>query len=61
MISASDDLDTTAIALGACSLQMFRPLDLIIDSAIESSDDRSNSVLEGACKRAIESEIDGKL
>lgn len=61
MISASDDLDTTAIALGACSLQMFRPLDLIIDSAIESSDDCSNSVLEGACKRAIESEIDEKL
>jgi len=61
MISASDDLDTTAIALGACSLQMFRPLDIIIDSATESSDDLSNSVLEGACKRAIESEIDGKL
>jgi hypothetical protein len=34
MMSASDDLDTTAIALGACSLQMFRPLDILIDNSI---------------------------
>jgi hypothetical protein len=54
MMSASDDLDTTAIALGACSLQMFRPLDILIDDSI--MEDQANSMLEGANKKAIELE-----
>lgn len=31
IMSASDDIDSTAIALGACSLQLFRPLDLLVN------------------------------
>lgn len=58
MISASDDLDTTAIALGACSLQMFRPLELLVDNSIP--EETGNSILEEANKRATEMETDEK-
>jgi hypothetical protein len=58
MMSASDDLDTTAIALGACSLQMFRPLDILIDDSI--MEDQANSMLEGANNKAIDMEVDQK-
>ncbi len=58
MISASDDLDTTAIALGACSLQMFRPFDLLVDNSIP--EETGNSILEEANKRASEMETDEK-
>lgn len=30
LMSASDDIDNTAVTLGACSLQLYRPLDLIV-------------------------------
>ena len=39
-MSASDDIDPTSIALGASSLQVYRPLDLLVsqteDQAVES-------------------------
>ena len=30
IMSASDDIDNTAVTLGACSLQLYRPLDLLV-------------------------------
>lgn len=37
MMSASDDIDATAIALGACSLQLYRPLDLLVGMGEEEA------------------------
>ena len=36
-MSASDDIDPTSIALGACSLQIYRPLDLLVGMSEEKA------------------------
>jgi hypothetical protein len=57
-MSASDDIDSTAISLGACSLQLFKPLDLIIESNTSEGEVASCDKLEEAMIKTTEEEMD---